>query len=236
MRPAPDDLYASYDEDETHDKYANAALDKECERVRGASPGTRHNSLNRAAFSLGTLVGAGVLTEAEVSMQLETAALQNGFNHKEARRVIRDGINARLKTPRNIPAKDKSTTWEEPSVFTTVQTFKFPVEAFPDWIRNFIVDVARETQTPDAMAGVFCLGALAGLIAPHVRVRVRGSWYENLNLYLLAALPPGHRKSAVHNLVLEPLWDIDKNFRMISGGRIFLNRSSATVQRHSLPT
>jgi hypothetical protein len=54
--------------------YGPAALDAECANVASAPKGQRNHTLNAAAFSLGQLVGAGVLMESEVKSALLEAA------------------------------------------------------------------------------------------------------------------------------------------------------------------
>ncbi|MGH3754999.1 MAG: hypothetical protein ACRDRP_20340 [Pseudonocardiaceae bacterium] len=51
-----------------------AALRGECQRVRTAPPGQHNALLCRAAYALGQLVGAQLLTEATARTELTTAA------------------------------------------------------------------------------------------------------------------------------------------------------------------
>jgi hypothetical protein len=80
--------------------YAAAALGREVEAVRGSEPGHRNRTLNRAAFSLGQLVAAGVLSRAVVESALRTAAHECGLGDREAASTIRGGLEAGLLTPR----------------------------------------------------------------------------------------------------------------------------------------
>src|SRR5262249_58390245 len=59
--------------------YARAALREEVRSVRSAEPGGRNDSVNRAAFSLGQLVGAGELQRGLVEAELYSAAVSNGL-------------------------------------------------------------------------------------------------------------------------------------------------------------
>lgn len=84
----------------THpDRYAEAALDAETARVAGAVEGTRNDTLNRAAFVLGRLVGAGLLDESEVRWGLTAAARQAGLGWTEIRQTIRSGLTAGRRHP-----------------------------------------------------------------------------------------------------------------------------------------
>ena len=84
------------------DAYAVAALEGELAEVRKAGPGSRNTVLNRAAFSLGTLVGAGALDRAQVAQDLLDAAL--GAKHplptSEAVSTIARGLTAGTRHPR----------------------------------------------------------------------------------------------------------------------------------------
>jgi hypothetical protein len=80
--------------------YAEAALRGELERIRRAPVGARNHTLNAAAFSIGTLVGAGLLAGSDVSTSLLRAALAVGLSDSEARRTITSGLEAGIRQPR----------------------------------------------------------------------------------------------------------------------------------------
>jgi hypothetical protein len=80
--------------------YALAALREERRRVAAAQPGTRNDTLNRAAFSLGQLVAARLLLPLPVMTALADAAAYAGLPDDEARRTISSGMAAGAKKPR----------------------------------------------------------------------------------------------------------------------------------------
>jgi hypothetical protein len=80
--------------------YAMAALRAETERVAAARPGTRNVTLNRAAFSLGQLVGAGLIPPIPVITSLIDAARYAGLPEDEAVRTVRSGMAAGARKPR----------------------------------------------------------------------------------------------------------------------------------------
>ena len=82
--------------------YAQAALDDELDKLARAPEGTRNDSLNAAAYSLGQLVGADLLDRADVESQLEAIALAIGLGDREAAATIRSGLDAGQKTPRQV--------------------------------------------------------------------------------------------------------------------------------------
>jgi hypothetical protein len=84
--------------------YAMAALRDEADRVAAAVDGTRHDTLNRAAFSLGQLVGSGLLPELAVMTSLAGAARQSGLPERDIPRIITSGMAAGSRRPR-IPRR-----------------------------------------------------------------------------------------------------------------------------------
>jgi hypothetical protein len=80
--------------------YAMAALRAETERMAAARPGTRNDTLNRAAFSLGQLVAAGLLPPLPVITGLISAARHAGLPEEEAVRTVRSGMAGGARKPR----------------------------------------------------------------------------------------------------------------------------------------
>jgi hypothetical protein len=80
--------------------YALAAFRQETRRVAEARVGTRNDTLNRAAFSLGQLVAAGLIPPLPVMTGLADAAARAGLPEDEARRTIRSGMAAGARKPR----------------------------------------------------------------------------------------------------------------------------------------
>ncbi|WP_433301319.1 bifunctional DNA primase/polymerase [Actinoplanes sp. CA-030573] len=81
------------------DRYGRAALAAEADRVATAPVGSRNDTLNRAAFALGRLVGGGLLDAGDVVRELEAAAGSAGLGRAEARRTIRSGLGAGRRSP-----------------------------------------------------------------------------------------------------------------------------------------
>ncbi|MEU0570860.1 YfjI family protein [Nonomuraea sp. NPDC005983] len=81
----------------------------------------------------------------------------------------------------------------------------FPVHTLPAWVAEHISAVAEETQTPLDLAGCVGLAALSTAAGGRAVVNVRGSWIEPVNLFVLVAMPPGSRKSAVFRAMTAPL-------------------------------
>lgn len=99
--------------------YGDAALVAECAKVSNASEGTRNDTLNSAAFSLGQLVGGGVLDEGVVRADLTDAARAAGLDDDEIEKTINSGLEGGKREPRTPPprsvAKATRTPRSEPT-------------------------------------------------------------------------------------------------------------------------
>jgi P4 family phage/plasmid primase-like protien len=84
-------------------RYALSALQKEHDNVAAARDGQRNDTLNRAAFALGQLVGAGALDRHEVEDALRAAAATCGLPVGEVTPTLKSGVEAGMKEPREIP-------------------------------------------------------------------------------------------------------------------------------------
>nr|WP_245982235.1 YfjI family protein [Streptomyces reniochalinae] len=103
-------------------------------------------------------------------------------------------------------------TWQEPIPLNTRPALpRFPLHAFPDWLREFVAGITEETQTPADMAGALALSVLATAAGGRCVVQVRGRWHEPTNLYVVVALPPANRKSAVFSAMTDPLYEAEKS-------------------------
>lgn len=89
-------------------RYAHAALQAEHDRVATAVDGTRNDALNRAAFSLGQLVGSGALDRAEVEDALRGASGACGLDARETETTLKSGLEAGIAAPRALPASLQS--------------------------------------------------------------------------------------------------------------------------------
>ena len=92
------------------DPYIQKALDEECAKIAGAQQGVRNDTLNKASFAFGTLVGGGELDEGMARSRLLGAALKCGLPDDEAVRTIDSGITAGKQNPRSIPALPPATS------------------------------------------------------------------------------------------------------------------------------
>ncbi len=87
--------------------YAQSAIDSECRAVASCTEGGRNHRLNVAAFSLGQLVGAGLLAESDAERELWNAAMQAGLEEEETHKTIASGLGAGRKQPRIVKPREQ---------------------------------------------------------------------------------------------------------------------------------
>lgn len=122
----------------------------------------------------------------------------------------------------SLPTEQPSADiWEDPLPLSARRDLPpFPVHALPAWLGTYVAAVAEETQTPVDMAGSLALAVLATAAGGRTVVQVRGRWREPTNLFVVVALPPANRKSAVFSLMTEPLYIAEKTLATEAAGRI----------------
>ncbi len=103
------------------------------------------------------------------------------------------------------PEPEAPEPWEPPAPFFEFDLPSFPTQTLTAWLRAHVEGVATATQTPADMCALLDLAAVAASVARNVRVCIREGWVEPLNLYVLAAQPPGSKKSAVTVYARQPL-------------------------------
>ncbi len=132
----------------SYEAYVQKAMDAEFCAVRDAPEGTRNDQLNRSAFALGQLVGAGVLAETTAETALFEAALACGLGRSESSKTISSGLESGKKEPRAMP---------EPKVASKTHSNGAPLG---DGYRH------SDSDAPDAPPGGDDQGEEPGAIPP----------------------------------------------------------------------
>lgn len=98
-----------------YEKYVKAVLDGECDTIKQAADGERHEARFKAAISVGTLVGstwAGLDKQTAVNALVEAAMRNTDTPRHAIERVIIDGIERGISDPRPEPQR----TYTVPSI------------------------------------------------------------------------------------------------------------------------
>jgi hypothetical protein len=201
-------------EEKRREAYMQAALDAECGKVAGASPGQRNNLLNEAAFALGTLVGGGELARERVEDALRAAARAcklhedtPGMAGVEA--TIRSGIDAGMLQPRTVPEAPADPPRKKPSSGAS------SASVAPEWSVNLdgellvegstdeVLDAAGEEEKAEQRTrsfDLYTIGALLKIEFPEPKWLVPGILSEGLNI--LAGSPKTGKSMLALNLAL----------------------------------
>ena len=83
-------------------RYGAAALQRAVAAVASAQTGSRNEVLNREGYSIGRLVGADVIAEADAGEQLIDAGLAAGLSTSEARCTVTSALRAGISNPRVV--------------------------------------------------------------------------------------------------------------------------------------
>ncbi len=89
--------------DQAAEAWARAAFDDELAILGAAQLNNRNNQLNKSAFALGQIAGAGLLDQREVESALERKARNIGLDDSEIGSTIRSGLAAGMDEPRYPP-------------------------------------------------------------------------------------------------------------------------------------
>ena len=130
-------------------------------------------------------------------------------------------------TPTNTPPRDDL----EPLVPLDVQDLpEFDPYVLPDWAGRFASALAAHTETSPNLAVATVLGVCSAAVTPRMEVMIRPGYTEPCNLWIVAALPSGNRKSAVLSAATRPLADWERE----EGARLAPRITEATSRRQSM--
>lgn len=94
---------------------------------------------------------------------------------------------------------------------------RFPVDIFPEWLKQYILNVSDVTQTPADASSMIALSILSAALAKKYRIQpsTDGSWVEWNNLFTVTLMGSGERKSTVHSLFISPLTKFERRLQAI---------------------
>jgi len=103
-------------------------------------------------------------------------------------------------------------TWEEPVLFSSIDTPDIPTELLPGFLGDYCKAVSEATQTPGALSVAMGLATVSTCIQKRFEVSAYDGYIEPVNLWTCSALEPGTRKTAVKQSFTSPLtqWEKEK--------------------------
>ncbi len=110
------------------------------------------------------------------------------------------------------PDEYNNPSWDEIIPLDDVNLPAFPINALPDALKDYVVDVAESTQTPIDMAGVASLAIMSIAMQPRYKVVGKADWEEQLSLYCMIVAEPSDRKSAVFNQIIKVIQSFEADY------------------------
>ncbi|QEH34273.1 hypothetical protein OJF2_28080 [Aquisphaera giovannonii] len=193
--------------------YASSALDSECRAVGQARDGARNATLNAAAFSLGQLVGAGLLDRPTVEQRLLAAAAGYVRDDGEAAalKTIRSGLDAGQNQPRDPsriaagrngwhgprpgPEQAVPTAWPPLRSSALPSVESFPVDLLPPPVARLVRDGADAIGCPPDFLAVPALVAAAGAIGRSASLLLKHGYFASTTLFAACVGPPSDGKT-----------------------------------------
>ena len=82
----------------------------------------------------------------------------------------------------------------------------FPVDVFPEWMRDYALAVSERTGNPPCHAAQAALGTVAAAAMNSVEIQFDKDWIMTPNLYVMSAIAePGSAKSMILKTMTQPL-------------------------------
>lgn len=103
-----------------------------------------------------------------------------------------------------------TTNWHAPISLESAQLPSWPDDIFPGSIQDFVTALSVSTETPPELSAMMVLAAISAAAQGKYRVRVKQDYFEPVNVWTCAALPPGSRKTAVQMAATAPLTKWEK--------------------------
>ena len=101
--------------------------------------------------------------------------------------------------------------WGEPvPLKSEIPPPAFPVEYLPDWLRKWVEETAEALQVAVDLPAMLALAILAAGLAGRFAVTPRLGWEEPLNLFVVATLLPGERKSQAFARAIHPVQELER--------------------------
>jgi len=100
--------------------------------------------------------------------------------------------------------------WQAPISLQSTKLPSWPDDVFPASIQDFVTALSVSTETPPELSAMMVLAAISACAQGKYRVRVKPDYFEPVNIWACAALPPGSRKTAVQMAATAPLTKWEK--------------------------
>jgi putative DNA primase/helicase len=126
--------------------------------------------------------------------------------------AVRACIDAASNEPGAIP-------WNKPEPLPSdTERYPYPMEAFPDLLRQAVEEVQLFVQSPVEMVASSALSALSIAAQPLVDVRRTGGLQGPTSLFFLTIAESGERKSTLDRFFTQPIYEYERQEREAAKG------------------
>lgn len=136
--------------------------------------------------------------------------IDNGALLAEFQKVVKEYSNSVPDEWKVITEPANVTDWQPPISLESAKLPLWPDDVFPGSIQNFVSALSKSTETPPELSAMMVLAAISTAAQGKYRVRVKPDYFEPVNIWTCAALPPGSRKTAVQMAATTPLTTWEK--------------------------
>ncbi len=179
------------------------------------SEGSRNSTMHK--FAVRILKRYGLSEEAKEQYRLEAGKCIPPLEKDELNTIWKSALkyyqSAIATNPNYVkPDEYNNPSWDEIIPLDDVNLPAFPIDALPDALKDYVVDVAESTQTPIDMAGVASLAIMSIAMQPRYKVVGKSDWEEQLSLYCMIVAEPSDRKSAVFNQIIKVIQSFEADY------------------------
>ena len=105
---------------------------------------------------------------------------------------------------------DAKTEWIIPKNIKIKEIPKFPIEAFPNELKQYGLEIAEELQVPIDMVATAMLTTLALANQGKYMIEGKEGWIEPLNIYAINIARPSERKSPTMAKIIKPILEYER--------------------------
>lgn len=167
---------------------------------------------------------------------MEQEEVKKLYEHEQLEEAKKDFVenDPSEQTDNNsVSAPSASTTnpikWVEPIPLNSGKAPPFPLDALPKDIRDYVVALSENVQTPVDMAGCAALGVIATCLQGKYVINGKPGWTEPLNLFIAEIAPPSERKSAIQHAMVQPISDYEDDYNRKHAGEIEQSRMNTRI-------
>lgn len=119
--------------------------------------------------------------------------------------------------------------WSSPTPIDARRVPDFPTLALPSWLAEWVEAEAEAVQVPAALPGSVALGVCSAAVSRAGLYVDAGGWREPTNLYVVAALESGNRKSTVFGHATAPFLEWERAMEKKHGRAVARSRQLLDV-------